>query len=179
MQHKIPDMDMQDGAMLERLLFIPHRSRFYKQGEVPAEPYSYAADPNIKLSFVRWGPYFLQWLLEGLRKYKEEGFRNIPDSCLAFKNQLLEAQDDVKEYLDEQVQEGAASDFVKAKDMWDEFEDRNRHKRKKRSKPYMSYKKFRENTERLLKKKITERYKFTQNGKQEEESSVVLGYRKV
>lgn len=175
-QNKLPELDMRDAAMLERLLCIPHRSRFV-QGELPDEPYTYSADPHIKDRFVAWAPYFLLWLLDGLKRYHEVGFREIPASCLTFKDQLLASKDPVRAFLDEHICEGEPGAFVTVKSLYNDYQGRHGGNRK-RKKEKGKYSDFRQDVERVLRIKIKERHTCVQDGKRIEAFSVVLGFKR-
>ena len=116
-ENNMPGLDVEDAALVERLLVIPHRSRFYPT-EVPADapPFSFPADPDIKTKFDLWAPYMLLWLLPGVKRLKEVGFTGIPESCRAFKQQLLDEKDVVREFLDDAVEKGCDHDFVLGKE---------------------------------------------------------------
>lgn len=113
-------MDCDDAALLERFIAIPHRSRFYT-GQVPDEPYSFPADSDIKKNFQAWRPYALKWALQGLKMYQMHRFRNIPPSCREFKDALMMEKDTVREFLEDAVYKGDAHDFVKIKELYNDY----------------------------------------------------------
>lgn len=174
LQNKLPDFNVEDAAMLERLLCVPHRARFF-QGDVPPENFSYHADPNIKTRFGVWAPYFLRWQIRGLLDYHNRGFKTIPDSCRKYKLELLADKDMVQEFLKETVVEGEASDVLKAKELYNEFEAT--HKGPRKSKPMLRYKEFQSGLERVLQKRLKSRHTVMVDGKQQEVTSALLGYR--
>ena len=133
---KMPGFNIADVALVDRMLTVPHRSRFYMD-QVPNKPHSYKADSNIKDNYPRWAPYFLRWALEGLREYYRLRFTNLPEGCLEFKNGLIAEQDVVSQFLDTVVEEGEPTDFVQASDLFDEYKkehpDMQKDKRTKKS----------------------------------------------
>lgn len=121
-ENKLPHFNVEDTALVERLMCIPHRSRFFTE-QVPDEEFSFPADPHIKERFGKWRPYFLKWQLAGLALYHKEGFRNMPESCLKFKRELVADKDMVLEFLDGAVEQGEVTDFIKLKDLYHDFEE--------------------------------------------------------
>ena len=117
---KMPGFNIADAALVDRMLTVPHRSRFYMD-HVPNKPYSYKANSNIKDNYPRWAPYFLRWALQGLQEYYGLRFTNLPEGCLEFKNSLIAEQDVVSQFLDTIVEEGQSTDFVNAKKLFAEY----------------------------------------------------------
>ncbi len=175
----MPRMNPDDTAAMERLLCVPHRSRFV-MGEVPDEPYTYAADPNFKASFNMWRPYFLRWCLRGLKRYHQKGFTALPDGCLAFKQELVAENDVVMEFLELTVEEGEPTDFVQVRDLFNIYDTVNRSlQRDKKTKK--SSKDFEQSLMRCLNNK---RFKAehhhcrSEDKKKVKARNVFLGYRK-
>ena len=76
---------------------------------------------GIKDKFERWYPYMLRWAVEGLRRYQSLGFTNMPQGCLAFKQEIMEEKDVVKEWLGLAVEDGADKEYVKVNDLFQTF----------------------------------------------------------
>ena len=177
-ENKLPHFNVEDQALIERLVTVPHRSRFVPASSVlPEEPYTYRADTSIKDHFPAWRPYFLRWMLEGLRTYRREGFADIPESCQAFKRDLVAEKDVVKEFLNEAVEPGDEDDFVKMKELYSDFDEAYRSlqrdkKTKKNSKVFQS------SVERLLPDAFRARFTYYTGGKRHEATSVVTGFKK-
>lgn len=123
---KVPNFSVQDQALVERIATVPHRSRFQAPGLPLDEEYTFPADVSIKNKFEGWLPYMLRWALKGLERYYTQGFTNMPQGCLAFKQELLEEKDIVKEWLDLSVQVGEARDYIKVNDLFQSFTADNR-----------------------------------------------------
>ena len=119
-QGKMPSFNISDAALVNRMLTIPHRSRFYTD-EVPTREFSFAADPNIKDKYPIWAPYFMRWAIEGLRSYEELGFRHLPEGCLEFKHSLIAERDVISKFLDDMVEPGSSTDYIQAKELFKEF----------------------------------------------------------
>ena len=117
----MPSMNCSDEAFVERMLTICHRARFQNNVTTSDPPYTFAADPLIKQAFPAWRPYFLKYCLEGLSRYHAEGFKRLPESCQAFKQQLVASKDVVAEFVGDAVEEGVAGDFVTVKDLFNDF----------------------------------------------------------
>ncbi len=125
---KCPQFDVDDLALVERMLTIPHRARF--QNEVSTEPYTYPVDTDLKLKFPAWRPYMLRFMLEGLVIYHQEGFRNIPSTCQTFKEMLVADKDVIREFLDQALDVAPLSDkeavaakaWVCVKDLYNDFD---------------------------------------------------------
>lgn len=113
--------------MTDRLLCIPHRSKFVTgDASLSEDTFTYAANPNFKASFASWRPYFLRWCLAGLRRYHEIGFTQLPEGCLAFKQELVAEHDVVMDFLDQTVEAGEATDFVQVRDLWSHYDAANK-----------------------------------------------------
>lgn len=161
-------LQVEDKAMLERLLVVPHRSRFFLD-DVPDEPYSFKADPSIKMKFDVWRPYMLRWLLQGLQRFHVMQFSDIPSTCLAFKQMLLEDEDIISLFLTEAVTPGTSEDYVQLKELWAKFP--KEHKREK------SPKVFKKAVEAAL-GMAKDVHNYTKpNGKKTIARSVFLGYK--
>ncbi len=138
----MPHFNVEDQALVERLLTIPHRSRFFT-GVVSEEPYSFAADPGITRKFQVWAPYFLRWAMVGLQEYHARRFDDVPDSCKSFKRILVAEKDVIGEFLSLTVEaHDDAKNFVRLRELYDEFQGVNKGlQRDKRShKSYNTFK---------------------------------------
>lgn len=167
--------DQDDIALQERMITIPHRSRFYP-GQVPDLPHSYPADPNIKQSFEVWRPYFLLWCLDGLKMYHDEGFRHIPPSCQQFKQDLVAEKDAVMDFLDTYLEPGEPTDFVQLKELYNQYDAVNRAlQRDKKTKK--DSKAFKQSALRVRGNAFKEQHNFTVLGKSRNVRSVFVGYR--
>ena len=120
----LPSFDTNDVAFLNRMLAIPHRSRFYLS-DVDYEankhvPYTYrAVDDFASKHFGVWCPYFLRWMLEGYGIWNVERFKTIPDGCLALKNRLVDERNVVARFITETlVRTDDDADRVYQKDLW-------------------------------------------------------------
>ena len=60
---------------------------------------------NVSGSLIegQWRPYILLWLLEGLKRYNECGFRAIPRACAQWRDSLVEGQGTVTPRLQDNV----------------------------------------------------------------------------
>jgi phage/plasmid-associated DNA primase len=103
-ENNAPRMDITDKAFMDRLVVIPFNSRFYptdEEYEINKEiPNTFKADIDISRNFPAWRPYMLDWAMEGLQMYYEEGFQDIPQECQEFLQLLQEEQDTVKEFVE-------------------------------------------------------------------------------
>lgn len=174
-----PHFSVEDQALVERLVTIPHRSRFYRE-EVAKEPFSYKADTSIKSMFPKWRPYFLRWCLAGLQRYHQVRFTQIPDSCKQFKNDIVAEKDYVTEFLDITVAEGSSKDFVHIADLYKDFnmlyKDIQRDKKSKKG-PKVFKERVIQVLSRGMYKEVYGHKKPT--GGSTTVRSVILGYRKV
>lgn len=175
---KMPMFDVDDSALVERMVTICHRSRFYP-GEVPDEPHSYPADPDIKQKFETWRPHMLKYMLEGLKDYHREGFRDVPSTCLAFKKKLVGEKDFIQEFLASNIEQGEDKDFVKVCDLFGAFSEQYRSlQQDKRTKKNM--KDFEKGLKRCLgANRFKDRYQPRVNGKQVAAGRVFLNFRQV
>ena len=118
-ESNFPQFDCTDGALIERMIIIPHRSRFFtneKEFENQKhEEYTYKAkemDDKLQL----WRPYFLDWCMEGLRNYLKKGFEGIPSTCTAWKRELVNEQDIIYDFLQENTEDG---EFVTQREQYE------------------------------------------------------------
>lgn len=103
----IPAFDWSDGALLDRLLVINHRSKFY------ADPAEYELHKHEENTFPaedvdhliggEWRPYALQWALEGLARYNDIRLTKLPASCKGFKANLVAQQDTVTPWINDHL----------------------------------------------------------------------------
>lgn len=177
-ENRMPMVDCDDQALMERFLAIPHRSRFYA-GEVPDEPYSYPADSGIKEKFATWRPYVLRWALEGLKIYRQYKFRNIPQSCRSFMNSIVEEKDTVQEFLNNVLEEGDRKDFVKVKELYNEYSEAYRSLQKDK-KTFKNSGSFQTGIARVLKKGVfVKKYQYKNaEGRNTTASFVLTGYKR-
>ena len=125
---KMPDFDISDGALKDRLVIMRHRSRFCTPEQMSSygsQPYTFpvVSGVNEEANMRRWAPSMLLWLLEGLRRYWEVGLDLMPPQCREWKQHLVEEKDPVRDFLQEVRLEktGLATDFVKSADLERDF----------------------------------------------------------
>ena len=102
-----PKYDTSDSSFIKKMLVLPFRSKFFcteAEMENSDLPYKYLADPFIDDIFERLKPYILDWMLQGHQMYLQKGFTEIPTSCQEWKNEVSEAVDDLKDWLEEVVE---------------------------------------------------------------------------
>ncbi|KAK9797035.1 hypothetical protein WJX73_001479 [Symbiochloris irregularis] len=133
---KMPDFDVGDGALKDRLVIMRHRARFCTPDQMAAcgsQPYTFPVVPGIneQVTMDRWAPSILLWLLEGLRRYWEIGLDNMPWQCREWKEDLIGEQDLVGDFLLEcgLQRTGLETDFVKCSDLEREFYQKHPEKR--------------------------------------------------
>lgn len=156
-ENRMPMVDVDDQALMERFLATPHRSRFFA-GEVPDEPHSFPADSNVKSLFPTWRPYGLRWALRGLEIYKEQKFKSVPSSCRDFMNAIVQEKDVVREFLDSHVEEGEPSDLVTIGDLYKEYNELYRGLQKDK-KTHKSKGSFASGVTRVLERDVKSRHK--------------------
>ena len=171
-------VDADDAALMERFLAIPHRSRFYA-GEVPDEPYSYRADSSVKDKFDIWRPYVLRWALVGLKMYQEHKFKNVPTSCRSFMNSIVDEKDTVKEFLSNTVEAGDPKDFIKVKELYNEYSEAYRALQKDK-KTYKNSGSFQTGVKRVLQTDafVSKHNYYNAQGKRTMANSVLLGFKR-
>lgn len=111
-------------ALTSRVVIVPHRSKF--QLLPSREPLTFVANTDIKSKFISWYPYMMRWCVAGLLRYHDVGFVQIPQSCLAFKAEIMDEKDVVKDWLSRSVQTASEDDFVKFAELWQKFEKDNK-----------------------------------------------------
>ena len=102
----MPQLDFTDGALVDRLLVLQHRSRFIKSVEAYEEfqlvPNTFPAiDLDDRL--VEWRPAIARWLLAGHERWRQVGFTHLPQQCREFTEALVGEQDTVKVFADEHL----------------------------------------------------------------------------
>ena len=118
---KMPHFTVEDSALVDRMLTVPHRSRFYLEDVPENIAHSFVADTNIKSKFDAWRPHFLRWCLEGLMAYHCKGFRDVPDACKAFKQQLVSEKDTIADFINSNVCKGEKGDFLKLTELYNMY----------------------------------------------------------
>lgn len=178
-ENRMPMVDTDDIALMERFIAVPHRSRFYAT-DVPDEPYSYPADTSIKDKFGAWRPYVLRWMLKGLELYHTHRFRNVPASCKNFMASIMEEKDTVRDFLLEHVEEAPDTDFIAVRELYKDYEeafrDLQRDKKTKKSRQV-----FITGIERVLPGAFREQFNYYPAGKtapRQQARSVVVGYKR-
>ncbi len=177
-ENRFPAVDVDDQALMERFLAIPHRSRFYS-GALPDEPHSFPADSTVKDNFDLWKPYVLRWALDGLRMYHEHRFKNIPQSCRNFMNSIVEEKDTVKEFLTNAIEEGDPKDFVKLKELYNDYSEAYRPLQKDK-KTFKNMGSFQGGVTRVLKRDafVKKHFYNTEQGARTSVNSVVVGFKR-
>ena len=177
-ENRMPMVDADDQALMERFLAIPHRSRFFS-GEVPDEPHSFPADSNVKENFSAWRPYVLRWALGGLQQYYRHRFRNVPPSCRAFMASIIEEKDTVREFLTNAIEEGDAKDFVKVKELYNDYSEVYRMLQKDK-KTHKNSGSFQTGVMRVLKKDafVKKHFFYTDHGTRTSANGVFVGYKR-
>lgn len=131
---KMPDFDVADGALKDRLVIMRHRSRFCTPDQLEgincgsalkSQPHTFPVVPGIndEANMRCWAPSMLSWLLEGLRRYWKVGLDKMPAQCSQWKQHLVEEKDPVRDFLQELGLErtGIPLDFVKSSDLEHDF----------------------------------------------------------
>ena len=133
----MPQLDFTDGALVDRLLVLQHRSRFIKSVEAYEEfqhvPNTFPAiDLDDKL--VEWRPAIARWLLAGHERWRQVGFTQLPQQCREFTQALVGEQDTVKMFVDQEVVlTDNPGDFFTQKDAYDKFSYSNPEERNKKT----------------------------------------------
>lgn len=127
---KMPDFDVADGALKDRLVIMRHRSRFctpeqMRDSRLGCQPHTFPVVPGIneEANMRRWAPSMLLWLLEGLRRYWKVGLDTMPTQCREWKQHLVEEKDPVRDFMLELGLErtGILTDFMKSSDLERDF----------------------------------------------------------
>ena len=126
---KLPKFDIDDKALIQRMVTIQHRSKFvFTQEELDDErnlghEFTYLANTEIEHQLEKWKSYFFRWCLEGLKMYQEHRFNKKPQACKQWKQELLQTQNVVQEFIDRFVEKSNDTNaFIKQKDIWERYE---------------------------------------------------------
>lgn len=113
-----------------------------------------------------------------MRNYHCQGFRNIPASCLAFKNDLVAEKNVVAEFLNEAVEPAGPKDFVHVKDLYNDFDEAYRMLQKDK-KTKKSLQIFKAGVMKTMPKAYKDRFGFrSADGKCRTMSSVLVGFKR-
>ncbi len=117
-ENNLPSIDTSDQASLNRYLFFPFTSKFYVNPvdyELHKnEPHTYLADTDLMTrNGEAFKPLMFKWLLEGLKAYYDEGFRNIPPSMLKFKEKVIADKNVVRKFLLETIEKESPEEHAK------------------------------------------------------------------
>ncbi len=147
--NNFPQFDFTDTQLVERLLIVQHRSRFFPEPEEyekhAHEPHTFQAiDIDGKLE--QWRPYYLEWALEGLKNYWTKRFSTVPAECKVWKAGLVNEQDRVRECLDKYIEDGPTEGenmvWVTGAQLYDLFKLDNPSERKDKDKDKLGPKRF-------------------------------------
>ncbi|KAJ3076305.1 hypothetical protein HK102_005440 [Quaeritorhiza haematococci] len=132
-EDRFPSIDTTDGAFTERLMLIPHRSKFVSELPDMEDPdldreekeHIHLRDPDVIMKIQGpWRPYILQWCLEGLRRYFAEKFTKRPASSDEWLADITMAQDGVRELVAMHwIHTGNEKKYVKQCDVWAQYRD--------------------------------------------------------
>ena len=131
--NNFPQFDFSDTALVERILLVQHRSRFYAdEAEFQKhkhKPYTFkACDLDDKMN--AWRPYFLEWALEGLKNYQVKKFSTVPKACTDLRKGLVSGQDTITPFLEEHVEPGDIHDFIALPCLYEDFSLLNKESEK-------------------------------------------------
>jgi len=146
--NNFPQFDFTDTAMLDRMLIVIHRARFFQDVDDyekhKDEQYTYLATSEIDAKLDLWRPCLLKWALEGLGNYWTKRFEQVPQSCKKWKAGLLSEQDEVEPFLKENTTDGAVSGnekvWVGGKNLYERYKNSCPAEKDKKTK--LGYKKF-------------------------------------
>ena len=131
---KFPSFDWSDGALLDRLVIIHHRSRFCTNDEQYERdkhiPYTYRAEDKDTEICGSWRPYIMHWFIEGLKTWHQKSFREIPDVCREWKKGLVAVQDTVTPWIEDHLRKNESKDennevvhYVCKAELYNRFKD--------------------------------------------------------
>lgn len=105
-----PSLTSTDGAVERRMHLVPFLN-------TPAKP-----DPNLKAALEAEYPQILNWMLEGLKRYRNEGM-NAPDFVAQASRAYLNSEDTLGQFLSESFERDRQSkvllkDVKEALDVW-------------------------------------------------------------
>lgn len=124
----LPSLDFTDAALIDRLIVLQHRSKFCTSSEeFQAErqtPHTFMADPDMASKMRDLRPYTLRWFLEGLQRYHDVGFSELPEQCTAWKDALVKTHDTVGAFVSERLQKtDLAVDYVQRSELYREYKE--------------------------------------------------------
>ena len=141
---QMAEFDWHDAALCSRMVVIRHRSKFcldvaeYERHQ--HKPYTFMAEDRIEDIKSKWRPYILLWMLKGLQRYHEVGFKNKPASFTEFKQSLVGQQDvvtpwvlEVTEKLDDIESSDSKMRFITQRQLYDLFKQSHPEERVKKT----------------------------------------------
>ncbi len=125
---KFPQFDWNDEALVQRLLSIHHRSKFYTDAADyelhKDDPHTFLAKDFDELIKGEWRPYMLNWLLKGLANYHSIRFSVVPAACKNWRTDLVNEQNIVLPWFNRYlVYTKNEKDYVRKVDLYKHFRD--------------------------------------------------------
>lgn len=119
-QGECPKLRAEDDALMARLVVVQHRAKFckddstYAQYTARGEQYVHMAGSEETISAALTPARALAWMLQGLERYRREGFRHLPESFGTWRQELMLEHDDVAAWSAEHVRAEMGETFTLA-----------------------------------------------------------------
>ena len=118
-----PKLRAEDGALMKRMAVVQHRALFCDKEE------EYVKHQHVEFTHRSRGDVhelvapqaMLHWMLQGLKRYWEVGFRELPRVCTEWKTELMLEHDDVAAWAVSNITVYEGRTFLLA-DAWQLFE---------------------------------------------------------
>ena len=105
-----PQIRAEDSALMARMVVVHHRAKFCKDDATydaltaRGEDYVHRAATEAETEAIITPQRALAWALQGLDRYRREGFRRLPDSFVKWRQELMMEFDDVAAWAAEHVE---------------------------------------------------------------------------
>lgn len=126
-QGNMSQFNATDGVGVDRLIIIPFESKFVTKGkegtpkrieyetEIAEHPdTTFIENSDIDIDLNNWRPYYLEWALQARDTFDK--FKNIPDICGMWKDEVVEENNVVKQFIKAYVTKAEP----KTQTRWDE-----------------------------------------------------------
>lgn len=116
--NKMPKIDSNDGGTWRRVRVIPFELKFVDN---PTQEHHRKIDRTIEEKLPVWKEYFIRYLIEVYKRYKEEGLK-APSKVLKYTEEYQKKSDLFQQFVKERLEKTKSKkDFVSLNDMYDEF----------------------------------------------------------
>jgi len=121
--NELPKISSKDDGTWRRVRVIEFTSKFVENPN-PKNINEYKLDSTIekKIKSKEWCSEFILMILEYYKIYRENGIKE-PDSVKISTKKYKQSQDTISLFIEENIEKGEETDFIKAIDIWECFKE--------------------------------------------------------